>query len=110
MANDPDLIVADEPTTALDVTVQAEILDLLDELRKSRRLAVIFISHDFGVIARICERVAVMHRGRIVEEGAAKDVLAHPRHDYTKRLIAAVPVLGRARDILAAPAVVEAAP
>jgi ABC-type dipeptide/oligopeptide/nickel transport system ATPase component/ABC-type dipeptide/oligopeptide/nickel transport system permease subunit len=110
MANDPDLIVADEPTTALDVTVQAEILDLLDELRKSRRLAVIFISHDFGVIARICERVAVMHRGRIVEEGAAKDVLARPRHDYTKRLIAAVPVLGRARDILAAPAVVEAAP
>ncbi|WP_035484990.1 dipeptide/oligopeptide/nickel ABC transporter permease/ATP-binding protein [Geminicoccus roseus] len=110
LANDPDLIIADEPTTALDVTVQAEILDLLDELRRRRRLAVVFISHDFGVIGRICERVAVMYRGEIVEEGSARAVLAAPEHAYTKRLIAAVPVLGRARDILHAPAAAEAAP
>ncbi|WP_207457979.1 dipeptide ABC transporter ATP-binding protein [Azospirillum sp. SYSU D00513] len=97
LANDPELIVADEPTTALDVTVQAEILDLLDGLRRSRGLAVLFISHDFGVIARICDRVAVMHRGEIVEEGSARDLLSDPRHEYTRRLIAAVPVLGRAR-------------
>ncbi|WP_328702857.1 dipeptide/oligopeptide/nickel ABC transporter permease/ATP-binding protein [Arenibaculum pallidiluteum] len=102
LANDPDLIIADEPTTALDVTVQAEILDLLDALRRSRRLAMIFISHDFGVIARICDRVAVMHRGEIVETGEARQILARPRHPYTRRLIAAVPVLGRAREILRA--------
>ncbi|HEX2525566.1 MAG TPA: dipeptide/oligopeptide/nickel ABC transporter permease/ATP-binding protein, partial [Geminicoccus sp.] len=93
LANDPDLIVADEPTTALDVTVQAEILHLLGQLRRSRQLAVIFISHDFGVISQICDRVAVMYRGEIVEEGTAADVLARPRHAYTRRLLAAVPVL-----------------
>jgi peptide/nickel transport system permease protein len=100
LANDPDLIVADEPTTALDVTVQAEILDLLAELRTSRKLAMIFISHDFGVIGRICDRIAVMYRGEVVEEGGAREVLSRPRHAYTRRLLAAVPVLGRARDVL----------
>jgi peptide/nickel transport system permease protein len=102
LANEPDLIIADEPTTALDVTVQAGILDLLAELRRQRRLALVFISHDFGVIARICDRVAVMHRGEIVETGPVLDVLHRPRHPYTRRLIAAVPVLGRAKDILRA--------
>ncbi|WP_158282632.1 dipeptide ABC transporter ATP-binding protein [Azospirillum sp. TSH58] len=97
LANDPELIIADEPTTALDVTVQAEILDLLDELRRRRGLAVIFISHDFGVIARLCDRVAVMFQGAIVEEGDTRSVLTRPRHDYTRRLLAAVPVLGRSR-------------
>ncbi|MBB3267271.1 ABC-type glutathione transport system ATPase component/ABC-type dipeptide/oligopeptide/nickel transport system permease subunit [Azospirillum sp. OGB3] len=97
LANDPELIIADEPTTALDVTVQAEILDVLDDLRRRRRLAVVFISHDFGVIARLCDRVAVMHRGEIVEEGDTRSVLTRPRHDYTRRLLAAVPVLGRSR-------------
>ncbi|WP_181704966.1 dipeptide/oligopeptide/nickel ABC transporter permease/ATP-binding protein [Chthonobacter rhizosphaerae] len=103
LANDPDLVIADEPTTALDVTVQAEILDLLDGLRRDRGLAVIFISHDFGVIARLCDRVAVMLKGEIVEEGPAAAVLAEPRHPYTRKLVAAVPIPGRARDILAAP-------
>ncbi|WP_376996968.1 dipeptide ABC transporter ATP-binding protein [Azospirillum himalayense] len=97
LANDPELIIADEPTTALDVTVQAEILDLLDDLRRRRRLSVVFISHDFGVIARLCDRVAVMFQGEIVEEGDTRSVLTRPRHDYTRRLLAAVPVPGRSR-------------
>ncbi|MCW2241205.1 ABC transporter ATP-binding protein/permease [Azospirillum canadense] len=109
LANDPELIVADEPTTALDVTVQAEVLDLLDELRQQRNLAILFISHDFGVIARLCDRVAVMHRGVVVEEGDARAVLADPRHDYTRRLLAAVPVLGQPRRLVpAAPTVAGA--
>ncbi|WP_211109451.1 dipeptide ABC transporter ATP-binding protein [Azospirillum tabaci] len=97
LANDPDLIIADEPTTALDVTIQAEILDLLDDLRRHRHLAVVFISHDFGVIARLCDRVAVMFQGTVVEEGGTRSVLTRPRHAYTRRLLAAVPVLGRSR-------------
>ncbi|MBP2295796.1 ABC transporter ATP-binding protein/permease [Azospirillum rugosum] len=108
LANDPELIVADEPTTALDVTVQAEVLDLLIELRRQRNLAILFISHDFGVIARMCDRVAVMHRGAVVEEGDARAVLANPRHDYTRRLLAAVPVLGQPRRLIPAAATVPA--
>ncbi|ROT98063.1 dipeptide/oligopeptide/nickel ABC transporter permease/ATP-binding protein [Histidinibacterium lentulum] len=94
MANDPDVIIADEPTTALDVTVQAQILALLDDLRRERGLAIVFITHDFGVVAQLCDRVAVMYAGRIVEEGRTDDVLALPRHPYTSRLIDCVPELG----------------
>lgn len=102
LANDPDVIIADEPTTALDVTVQAQILALLDELRRERGLAIIFITHDFGVVAQLCDRVAVMYGGRIVEEGLTADVLEHPAHPYTKRLMACVPELGQGRRVLAA--------
>ena len=94
LANDPDIIIADEPTTALDVTVQAQVLTILDDLRRSRGLAIVFITHDFGVVAQLCDRVAVMYAGRIVEEGSTEDILDRPRHPYTARLMACVPELG----------------
>ncbi|MDU8943191.1 dipeptide/oligopeptide/nickel ABC transporter permease/ATP-binding protein [Ovoidimarina sediminis] len=94
LANDPDIIIADEPTTALDVTVQAQVLTILDDLRRSRGLAIVFITHDFGVVAQLCDRVAVMYAGRVVEEGRTADILETPRHPYTRRLMACVPELG----------------
>jgi peptide/nickel transport system permease protein len=102
LANEPDVIIADEPTTALDVTVQAQILSLLNGLRRDRGLAIIFITHDFGVVAQLCDRVAVMYAGRIVEEGPTQAVLDAPAHPYTRRLIACVPELGGGRRELAA--------
>jgi peptide/nickel transport system permease protein len=100
LANDPEIIIADEPTTALDVTVQARILELLQQLRRERGLTLLFITHDFGVIAQICDRVAVMRHGEIVETGETQSVLRHPQHDYTRRLIASVPKLGQGRGFL----------
>jgi peptide/nickel transport system permease protein len=98
LANDPDIIIADEPTTALDVTVQARILELLRDLQRERGMALLFITHDFGVVSEICDRVAVMKDGMIVETGTAKVVLANPQHSYTKRLIACVPELGQGKN------------
>jgi peptide/nickel transport system permease protein len=95
LANDPELIIADEPTTALDVTTQAQVLKLLNELRRERGAALLFISHDFGVIAAVCDRVHVMYGGRVVESGPVEKVLERPRHPYTQRLLACVPELGR---------------
>lgn len=100
LANDPDIIIADEPTTALDVTVQARILELLQRLRRERGLTLLFITHDFGVVSQICDRVAVMQHGEIVETGDTCEVLTHPRHPYTQRLIASVPHLGQGREFL----------
>ncbi len=94
LANDAKVLIADEPTTALDVTVQAQILKLLNGLRKERNAAILFITHDFGVVSALCDRVAVMYAGRIVEMGTTKDVLEHPQHPYTAKLIECVPVLG----------------
>ena len=102
LANDPELIIADEPTTSLDVTVQAQILSLLSELQRERGLAIIFITHDFSVVTQLCNRVAVMYAGRIVEEGPTDAILNAPAHPYTARLIACVPELGRGRRKLAA--------
>jgi peptide/nickel transport system permease protein len=100
LANDPDIIIADEPTTALDVTVQARILELLQDLRRERGLALLLITHDFGVVAQVCDRVAVMKNGEIVEQGETGAVLRDPQHDYTKRLIACVPELGEGHAFL----------
>lgn len=91
MSCQPDLIIADEPTTALDVTVQRSILELLCELKESAGLSMIFISHDLGVISEICDEVAVMYRGNLVEEGAVKDVFNHPKHAYSRGLVACRP-------------------
>jgi peptide/nickel transport system permease protein len=94
LVNDPDLVIADEPTTALDVTVQAQVLGILDDLRRTKALALVFITHDFGVVAQLCDRIAVMYAGNIVETGTTAEVLAAPQHPYTKRLIACVPTPG----------------
>lgn len=90
VASRPRLLIADEPTTALDVTVQAEILDLLRELQKELGMAVLLVTHNFGVVADICERLAVMRQGKIVETGTVLDVLRDPQHDYTRMLLAAI--------------------
>jgi peptide/nickel transport system permease protein len=95
LANDPEVIIADEPTTALDVTTQAQVLALLNDLRRQRGVALVFISHDVGVIAELCDTVNVMYGGRIVECGPVDAVLGSPRHPYTQRLLACVPELGR---------------
>jgi ABC-type dipeptide/oligopeptide/nickel transport system ATPase component len=91
LACTPPLVIADEPTTALDVTIQAQVLELLRELKARYNLALLLISHDFGVIAEMADNVAVMYKGRLVEHGAVRDVLRHPAHDYTRNLLAAVP-------------------
>jgi peptide/nickel transport system ATP-binding protein len=93
LALEPTVLVADEPTTALDVTTQAQILKLIRNLQQSRNMAVMFITHDFGVVADIADQVVVLRRGKVVEEGIAADVFARPTHDYTRALLAAVPSL-----------------
>jgi phosphonate C-P lyase system protein PhnK len=87
----PPLVIADEPTTALDVTVQAQILELLRDMKREFDLSLLLITHDFGVIAETADRVAVMYRGRIVEQGAVRDILRNPQHPYTKGLLASIP-------------------
>ena len=88
---EPKLLIADEPTTALDVTTQAEVLSLIKTLQRERGTAVLFITHDMGVVAEIADRVVVLQQGRQVEAGAKHDVLQSPREDYTRMLIASVP-------------------
>jgi peptide/nickel transport system ATP-binding protein len=97
LACDPELLILDEPTTALDVTVEAQILDLLDELRKKRSLAILFISHNLGVVSRLCDHLCVLYAGQVVEAGPTRAVLADPRHPYTKGLLASLPRLGERR-------------
>lgn len=101
LANDPDLLIADEPTTALDVTVQAEILDLLIELRERTGMALLFITHDLGVVAELCDRVVVMYAGRVVEEADTATLFSAPKHPYTRQLIGCTPTLGTGRRPLA---------
>ena len=105
LALDPAMLIADEPTTALDVTTQAQILDLIKSIQKRHGMAVMFITHDFGVVAEIADRVIVMRYGEIVEQGAAKEVLEHPQHAYTKALLNAIPT-----DSVPAPAEITTKP
>lgn len=93
LACDPELLIADEPTTALDVTIQAQILELLHELRQSRKLAVLLITHDLGVVAEVADRVCVMYTGKIVEESGVNELFSDPKHPYTCGLLRSVPKL-----------------
>jgi peptide/nickel transport system ATP-binding protein len=99
LACNPSLVIADEPTTALDVVMQAQVLDLLERLRERLGLALILISHDLGVLAETCDRIAVMYAGRIVELGPVSAVFAAPQHPYTKRLLESLPVIGGRRGV-----------
>jgi peptide/nickel transport system ATP-binding protein len=100
----PELLIADEPTTALDVTIQAQILDLMRNLRSKMETAIILITHDLGVVAEMCDRVNVMYAGRIVEVANVNDLFASPKHPYTDALIGATPVLGQVdRELVAIP-------
>ncbi len=94
LACSPELLVADEPTTALDVTIQAQILDLLKSLKQKRNMGVLLITHNFGIVSKFADRVLVMFRGKIVEEGSTADILKNPSHAYTRALLDCVPKLG----------------
>ncbi|HEY4010015.1 MAG TPA: ABC transporter ATP-binding protein [Acidobacteriaceae bacterium] len=98
LINRPRLLIADEPTTALDVTVQAQIIALLKRLRAEHGLSMLFISHDLAVVGQIADRILVMRRGRIVEQGSTQQVLTAPRHEYTRQLLASVPSMRTPRD------------
>lgn len=101
LAGNPKLLIADEPTTALDVTIQAQILELLDHLRKEKNMGVILITHNLGIVSSLADNVAMMYAGRIVEYAPCREIFAHPRHPYTKALLAAVPQLGNPVERLA---------
>ncbi len=110
LANEPDLFIADEPTTALDVTVQAQILKLLAEMKARLGMAMLFITHDLGIVRKIADRVCVMTQGKIVEQGPVAEVFERPRHAYTQRLLAAEPK-GRPEPVpSSAPIIVDAGP
>jgi oligopeptide/dipeptide ABC transporter ATP-binding protein len=100
LACEPELLIADEPTTALDVTIQAQILDLMRTLQRETNTAMILITHDLGVVAEMCDRVAVMYAGEIVEETTVNNLFEDPKHPYTRGLIGSVPVLGDVRESL----------
>jgi oligopeptide/dipeptide ABC transporter ATP-binding protein len=102
IAAPPRLLIADEPTTSLDLTIQAQYLGLLKELQERHRLAMIFVTHDLGVVARVCDRVAVMYGGRIVEIGPVRRIFTAPAHPYTRALLEAIPRLGARREQLTA--------
>ena len=97
IVNQPRLLIADEPTTALDVTVQAQILDLLRALRHDYKLSMLFISHDLAVVSQIVDQVAVMQHGSIVEQASVRDLFRNPQHAYTRRLLSAAPTMGTDR-------------
>jgi peptide/nickel transport system ATP-binding protein len=95
---DPALLIADEPTTALDVTIQAQVLSQMNDLQREFGMAIVFITHDLGVVAQVADRVAIMYLGKIVEQGVTREILKNPKHPYTVNLLEAVPQLGRIED------------
>lgn len=99
-ACDPVLVIADEPTTALDVTVQRQVLQLVERLRQRHNAAILFVTHDLGVVAKLCRTMTVLHAGRVLEDGETADVLGRPRHAYTRALLAATPRADRPADAL----------
>jgi len=101
IASTPKVIIADEPTTALDVTIQLQYLRLLKEIQANTGMAIIFITHDFGIVARMCDRVAVMYAGRIVESADVRKLFNNPTHPYTQALIASVPQMDRTERLFA---------
>lgn len=103
LAGDPEILICDEPTTALDVTVQAKILDLINQIKEERRLSVIFITHDLGVVAHMADRVNVMYAGKIVETGTAREIFFEPAHPYTWALLSSVPDLATRERLLSIP-------
>ncbi|CAN0588515.1 unnamed protein product, partial [Laminaria digitata] len=108
LANEPDLLIADEPTTALDVTVQAQILELLKQLQGEYGMAMLFITHNLGIVRKMADRTCIMTQGEIVEQGPTTELFANPRHSYTQHLLAAEPKGEAPRTHADAPVVVEA--
>lgn len=107
MSSDPELLIADEPTTALDVTIQAQILDLMKKLNKEEETSILLITHDLGVVADICERVVVMYSGQVVEQGTKREILKDPQHPYTQGLIKSLPKIhGRDEKLYSIPGTV----
>jgi peptide/nickel transport system ATP-binding protein len=99
LACDPELMIADEPTTALDVTIQAQILDLMNKLKEDTQAAILFITHDLGVIAEMAQKVAVMYAGRVMEVASVMDIFNNPKHPYTVGLMSSIPKLGASKDV-----------
>ncbi len=97
LAGKAKMLIADEPTTALDVTIQAQILQLIKDIQKEENMSVLLITHDLGVVAETCEKVAVMYKGKIVEEASVDEIFTNPQHDYTKALLNAIPKGGKER-------------
>lgn len=97
---DPELLIADEPTTALDVTIQAQVLELFEQIQRKTGIAIILITHDLGVVAKIADRIAVMYAGQCIESGTRQEIFYHPKHPYTQGLLASVPRLDMARNSL----------
>ena len=100
LACEPDILIADEPTTALDVTIQAQILELMQDLQKKLGMAIIMVTHDLGVIAELCDEIIVMYGGRVCERGTADEIFYNPRHEYTKGLLRSIPSTGRMKERL----------
>ena len=103
LAADPDILICDEPTTALDVTIQSQILELINKLKDERKLSVIFITHDLGVVANMADRIAVMYAGKIVEDGTSEDIFYHSAHPYTWALLSSMPDLDTTERLEAIP-------